>query len=175
MAGLTGAAGPAFEGEHAPPMLRRVGSFLIELLAAIPSVVYGFWAIKFLGPLTRDMFLALGAPSNVDGDSLFTAGLVLAIMILPYITAITFDVCQAVPRTQREGSLALGATRWQTIWSVVLPYARPGIIGGCFLALGRALGETMAVIMVIGNVAHIGLAPWDRGATIASQIALGLN
>jgi phosphate transport system permease protein len=170
-----GVATAAFLAEIAPPTLRRVGSFLVELLAAIPSVVYGFWAIKFLGPLTKSMFLALGAPSNVDGDSLFTAGLILAIMILPYITAISFDVCRAVPRSQREGSLALGASRWQTIWNVVLPYARPGIVGGCFLALGRALGETMAVIMVIGNVPQINLAPYALGATIPSQIALGLN
>jgi phosphate transport system permease protein len=170
-----GVATATFLAEIAPPLTRSIGSFLIELLAAIPSVVYGFWAIKFLGPITRSMFLALGAPGSVDGDSLFTAGLVLAIMILPYITAITFDVCQAVPRSQREGSLALGATRWQTIWKVVLPYARPGVVGGCFLALGRALGETMAIIMVIGNDAHINLAPYGHGSTIASKIALGLN
>jgi phosphate transport system permease protein len=170
-----GVATAAFLAEIAPPFTRRVGSFLIELLAAIPSVVYGFWAIKFLGPITKRMFLALGAPSYVSGDSLFTAGLILAIMILPYITAISFDVCRAVPRSQREGSLSLGATRWQTIWHVVLPYARPGIVGGCFLALGRALGETMAVIMVVGNVPQIDPAPYSLAATIPSQIALGLN
>lgn len=111
----------------------------------------------------------------VDGDNLFTAGLILAIMILPYITAISYDICQAVPRPQREGSLALGATRWQTTWNVVLPYARPGIVSGCFLALGRALGETMAVIMVIGNANQISFAPYAPGATIPSKIALGLN
>jgi phosphate transport system permease protein len=170
-----GVATAAFLAEIATPLVRRVGSFLIELLAAIPSVVYGFWAIMFLAPLAKKLFLAFGAPDNVDGDSLFTAGLVLAIMILPYITAISFDVCRAVPRSQREGSAALGATRWQTIWNVVLPYARPGIIGGCFLALGRALGETMAVIMVIGNVAQINFAPYAPGATIPSKIASGLN
>jgi phosphate transport system permease protein len=170
-----GVATAAFLAEIAPPTVRRVGSFMIELLAAIPSVVYGFWAIKFLAPLTRSMFLALGAPGNVQGDSLFTAGLVLAVMILPYVTAISFDVCRAVPGSQREGSLALGATRWQTIWNVILPYARPGIFGGCFLALGRALGETMAVIMVVGNVPRVALEPYSPGATIASQIALGLN
>jgi phosphate transport system permease protein len=170
-----GVATATFLAEIAPPFTRAVGSFLIELLAAIPSVVYGFWAIKFLGPLTRSLFLALGAPETIDGNSLFTAGLVLAIMILPFITAIAFDVCRAVPRSQREGSLALGATRWQTIWNVVLPYARPGIVGGCFLALGRALGETMAVIMVIGNSPQIDFAPYAHGSTIPSKIALGLN
>ena len=86
-------------------------------------------------------------------------------MVLPYITAISFDVCQAVPRSQREGSLALGATRWQTIWSVVLPYARPGIVAACFLALGRALGETMAVTMLIGNQAVIDLVAVRPTAT----------
>jgi len=170
-----GVATATFLAEIATPLTRSVGSFLIELLAAIPSVVYGFWAVKFLGPLTRSMFLALGAPESVDSNSLFTAALVLAIMILPFITAISFDVCRAVPRSQREGSLALGATRWQTIWSVVLPYARPGIVGGGFLALGRALGETMAVIMVVGNDPRINFAPYAHGTTIASQIALGLN
>ena len=90
-------------------------------------------------------------------------------------TAISFDVCQAVPRSQREGSLALGATRWQTIWSVVLPYARPGIIAASFLALGRALGETMAVTMLIGNQAVIELSPFALGDTIASRIANQLN
>jgi phosphate transport system permease protein len=170
-----GVATAAYLAEIAPPLMRRVGAFLVELLAAIPSVVYGFWAIQFLGPLTKSMFLALGAPPTVDGDSLFTASLILAIMILPYITAITFDVCRAVPHSQREGSLALGATRWQTIARVVLPYARPGIVGGCFLALGRALGETMAVIMVIGNTPQIRLAPYEHGMTIPSKIAMNFN
>src|SRR5262249_37319091 len=116
----------------------------------------------------------LGGP-NTSGDGLFAAGLVLAIMILPYVTAISYDVCRAVPRSQREGAMALGATRWQMIWSVVLPYARPGIVGGCFLALGRALGETMAVIMIVGNVPHIEFSLFAPGATIPSAIALGLN
>jgi phosphate transport system permease protein len=170
-----GVGAAAFLAEIAPPAIRRAGSFLIELLAAIPSVVYGFWAMLFLAPLTRDFFLIMGAPANVSGKSMFTAGLILSIMILPYITAITFEACRAVPLSQRQGSLALGASRWQTIWNVALPFARPGIVGGCFLALGRALGETMAVIMVIGNTAQIDPAPYALGATIPSQIALGLN
>src|SRR5207245_10572219 len=116
-------------------------------------------------PLTLRIFLALRAPAYASGASLFSPRLILAIMILPYIAAISFDVCQAVPRSQREGSLALGATRWQTIYNVVLPYARPGIVGGCFLALGRALGETMAVIMVVGNVAQIDWHPYALGST----------
>ena len=100
-----------------------------------------------------------------------SAGLILAIMVLPYITAISFDVCRAVPSAQRQGALALGATRWQMIRSVVLPYARPGILAACFLALGRALGETMAVTMLIGNVRYLNFSVAARGDSIASVIA----
>src|SRR5205807_2410765 len=106
---------------------------------------------------------------------IFTASLILAIMIVPYVAAVSFDVCRAVPRAQREGSYALGASRWQTIRSVVLPYARPGIIGACFLALGRALGETMAVTMLIGNSERIKLSLYAQGDSIASRIANQLN
>jgi len=159
-----------FLAEVAPSWLRRSGSFLVELLAAIPSVVYGFWGIYFLAPNVQQLFNLLGGP-NVGGKGLFSAGLILAIMIVPYIAAVSYDVCQAVPRAQREGSLALGATRWQTIWGVVLPYARPGIIGGCFLALGRAIGETMAVTMLIGNTPIIEMLPFGRGYTIPSLLA----
>jgi phosphate transport system permease protein len=159
-----------FLAEVAPAWLRRGGSFLVELLAAIPSVVYGFWGIYFLAPNVQLLFNHLGGP-NVGGKGLFSAGLILAIMIVPYIAAVSYDVCQAVPRAQREGSLALGATRWQTIWGVVLPYARPGIIGGCFLALGRAIGETMAVTMLIGNTPIVEMLPFGRGYTIPSLLA----
>src|SRR5262249_19028942 len=129
-----------FLAEIAPEWLRRVGSFLVEMLAAIPSVVYGFWGVVVLGPRFPGVVPALGGPFR-GGKSLPAAGVLLNIMIVPYGAAVTFDVCRAVPRSQREGSYALGASRWQTIWSVVLPYAGPGIVGGCFLALGRALGE----------------------------------
>jgi phosphate transport system permease protein len=159
-----------FLAEVAPAWLRRSGSFLVELLAAIPSVVYGFWGIYFLAPNVQKIFNLIGGP-NVGGKGLFSAGLILAIMIVPYIAAVSYDVCQAVPRAQREGALALGATRWQTIWGVVLPYARPGIIGGCFLALGRAIGETMAVTMLIGNTPVIEMLPFGRGYTIPSLLA----
>jgi phosphate transport system permease protein len=159
-----------FLAEVAPSWLRRSGSFLVELLAAIPSVVYGFWGIYFLSPNVQKLFNLWGGPS-VGGKGLFSAGLILAIMIVPYIAAVSYDVCQAVPRAQREGALALGATRWQTIWGVVLPYARPGIIGGCFLALGRAIGETMAVTMLIGNTPVVEMLPFGRGYTIPSLLA----
>ena len=136
-----------FLSEIAQGTIRKIASFFIEMLAAIPSVVYGFWGIYVLAPILGE----LGIPNG--GVGIIAASLVLSIMIVPYIAAISYDVCQAVPRSQREGSLALGATRWQTISRVVVPYARPGIVGGCFLALGRALGETMAVTMLIGNKA----------------------
>jgi phosphate transport system permease protein len=159
-----------FLAEVAPAWLKRSGSFLVELLAAIPSVVYGFWGIMFLAPNVQELFTWMGGP-NVGGKGLLSAGLILAIMILPYIAAVSYDVCQAVPRSQREGALALGATRWQTIWGVVLPYARPGILGGCFLALGRAIGETMAVTMLIGNTPVVEMLPFGRGYTIPSLLA----
>jgi phosphate transport system permease protein len=159
-----------FLAEIAPGWLRRGASFLIELLAAIPSVVYGFWGIFFLVPSVQSLFDWLHIP-NPSGRSIFTAGVILAIMIVPYIAAITYDVCRAVPQSQRQGALALGATRWQMIWRVVLPYARPGIIGGCFLALGRAIGETMAVAMVIGNGTDLTWNIFNLGSTIPSVIA----
>ena len=160
----------AFLSEIAPRSVRRVGAFLVELLAAIPSVVYGFWGVLVLTPIIQAVMTAFGGP-NVGGASILSAGLVLSIMIVPYVAAVSFDVCQAVPNAQREGSYALGATRWQTIWSVVLPYARPGIIGGCFLALGRALGETMAVTMLIGNRREFSFNPFAPGYSIPSVIA----
>jgi phosphate transport system permease protein len=160
----------AFLSEVAPRWLRRPASFLVEMLAAIPSVVYGFWGLFVLAPWLQKFILALGGPNN-GGLGMLTAGLILSIMIVPYVAAVSFDACQAVPRAQREGSLALGATQWQTIWSVVLPFARPGIFGGCFIALGRALGETMAVTMLIGNRPEISFSPFAMGDSIASAIA----
>jgi phosphate transport system permease protein len=165
-----GVGAAAFLSEIARGGARRICTFLIELLAAIPSVVYGFWGIFFLAPLVQKLFDLLGGP-NRGGSGIFCAGLILAIMVLPYIAAISYDVCRAVPRSQREGALALGATRWQTIRSVVLPYARPGIVGACFLALGRALGETMAVVMLIGNSPQIDFSIFAVGYSIPSVIA----
>ena len=176
-----GIGAAAYLAEIAPAGIRKAGSFFIELLAAIPSVVYGFWGLFFLVPFVQWFFLQIDAP-NTSGIGILSAGLILSIMILPYITAISFDVCQAVPRSQREGALALGATRWQTIRSVVLPYSRPGIIAACFLALGRALGETMAVTMIVGNSATLPrewkdvlAIPFALGDSIASVIANQLN
>jgi phosphate transport system permease protein len=166
-----GIGSAAFLAEIAPASVRRVGSFLLELLAAIPSVVYGFWGLKFLVPPLNKLFITLGVSNSASGQGILAAGLILAIMILPYITAISFDACRSVPRSQREGALALGASRWQVIRSVVLPYAKPGITAACFLALGRALGETMAVTMLIGNVRYLNFSLFAAGDSIASVIA----
>jgi phosphate transport system permease protein len=165
-----GVGAATFLAEIAAGWVRRGASFLIELLAAIPSVVYGFWGIFYLVPVMQVLFGWLHV-ENTSGRGIFTASVILAIMIVPYIAAITYDVCRAVPQSQRQGALALGSTRWQMIWRVVLPYARPGILGGCVLALGRAIGETMAVAMVIGNRTIISWNIFDAGATIPSVIA----
>ncbi|HKI34170.1 MAG TPA: phosphate ABC transporter permease subunit PstC [Gemmataceae bacterium] len=163
-------AAATYLAEVAPGWLRRTASFLIELLAAIPSVIYGFWGIFFLVPIILLFYRWAGIP-NITGRTVLTASIILAIMIVPYISAITYDVCRAVPQSQRQGALALGATRWQMIRDAVLPYARPGIVAACFLALGRALGETMAVAMLIGNNTEVNWNIFEGGATIPSVIA----
>ena len=165
-----GIGAATYLAEIARPTIRLAVSFLVELLAAIPSVVYGFWGIIFLVPMLQGFYGAIGLQAT-GGRGLLTAGLVLALMVVPYITAVTIDALRAVPVAQRMGAYALGATRWQTIWSVVLPNARSGIIGGGFLALGRALGETMAVAMVIGNSAKLPLSIVEPGYSIPAVIA----
>jgi phosphate transport system permease protein len=168
--------------EFAPNWLRQPVSFLVDLLAAVPSVVYGLWGIFVLIPLLREHIvpffrdtLHLGATPLFSGPSygpsMLAAGLILAIMVLPYVSSVSREVLLAVPRAQREAALALGATRWETIWGAVLPYARSGIIGGVILGLGRALGETMAVTMVIGNRHEISASLLAPGYTMASLIA----
>ncbi len=171
-----------FLSEIAPKWLRQPVGFLVDLLAAVPSVVYGLWGIFVLIPLLRDPItpfirdtLHLGNTPLFAGPnygySMLAAGIILAIMILPYISAVTREVLLAVPRSQREAALALGATRWEMIRDAVLPYARSGIIGGIILGLGRALGETMAVTMLIGNRAEISASLLAPGYTMASLIA----
>jgi phosphate transport system permease protein len=169
-----------FLAELAPPRISDSLAFLIELLAAVPSVIYGLLAIFTLVPFVRDYaapflrstlgFLPL-FQGPAYGVGLLSAGAVLAIMILPFIISISREVLLAVPREQREASLALGATRWETAWHIVVPYARAGIIGSIFLALARALGETMAVTMVIGNDPKINMSLLAPGYTIAAVIA----
>jgi phosphate transport system permease protein len=171
-----------FLSELSPRWLRQPVGLLIDLLAAIPSVVYGLWGIFVLLPLLRDPVmpflrdaLGLGATpfftGPAYGPSMLAAGLILAIMVLPYIASVSREVLLAVPRSQREAALALGATRWETIRGAVLPYARSGIIGGIILGLGRALGETMAVTMLIGNRHDISASLFAPGYTMASLIA----
>jgi phosphate transport system permease protein len=169
-----------FLAELAPQGIRGTVSFLVELLAAIPSVIYGLWALFVLVPLVRspvESFLGthLGFLPLFQGPrygvGVLAGGIVLAIMILPLITATARDVIRVVPSAQKEAMLALGATRWETIWKVVLPFARSGITGSIILGLGRALGETMAVTMVIGNAYKISPSLFAPGNTMASQIA----
>lgn len=174
-----------FLAEYAPTWLRTPVSFVIELLAAIPSIIYGLWGFFIMAPVMRGLiepFLknvvgpvpVIGAlfSGPIIGRDMLVAGVILAIMILPTITAVSREVLRAVPDTQREGMLALGATRWETVQKAVLPYARSGIAGAAILGLARALGETMAVTMVIGNSStRISASLFTPGYTMASAIA----
>jgi phosphate transport system permease protein len=166
--------------ELAPRWLRAPVGFLVEMLAAIPSVIYGLWALFVLVPIVRtdiEPFLAdhFAFTTLFDGPTygvgFLSASLVLTIMILPTITAISQAVLHTVPPGQRDGAYGLGATRWEVIWGITLPYARNGIAGAIILGLGRALGETMAVTMVIGNRAQISRSLFSTGDTMASVIA----
>jgi phosphate transport system permease protein len=166
--------------EMAPAWLSRKLGFLIELLAAIPSVVYGLWAIFVLGPWLRDWVEPvlshwLGLVPLFSGPrvsvGMLTAGVLLAIMVLPFIAAFCTDVFRIVPQSQREAALALGATKWEMVRMAVLPYGTSGIVGAILLGLGRALGETIAVAMVIGNRPVISASLFAPSSTLASVIA----
>src|SRR6266705_148983 len=166
--------------EFSPKWLRQPVAFLVELLAAIPSVVYGVWGIYVLIPFLRSYVVPplralLGWTPFLQGvfygNSLLAGGVILAIMIVPYIAAVSREVLLAVPASQREAALAMGATRWETVRSAVLPYGRAGLIGAIILGLGRALGETMAVTMVIGNRHDIGVSVLQPAYTMAAAIA----
>ena len=175
-----GLAAAIFLAELAPRKLSDVTAFMIDLLAAVPSVIYGVLGIFVVVPLMRTTigpalrsslgFLPIFKGPNY-GVSLLTASLVLAIMIVPYIISVSREVLLTVPRDQREAALGLGATRWESTWKVVVPWARTGIMGSVFLALARALGETMAVTMVIGNQPKIATSLFAPGYTIAAVIA----
>lgn len=180
IAGPLGLLAAIFLAELAPGWLEAPLSFLIELLASIPSVVYGLWGLFVLAPILRQpvgrvLRDSLGVlpffSCSPLGIGMLAAIVILAIMILPFVTAVARDALRAVPDSQREAMLALGATRWETIWRVVVPYARSGIIGGLMLGLGRAVGETMAVTMVIGNRPDISACLLDPAYTLASLIA----
>jgi len=166
--------------ELAPPRLSNTLTFLVELLAAVPSVIYGLLAIFSLVPLLRKYiepglkgslgFLPL-FQGPIYGVGMLAAGMILAIMIFPFIISISREALLEVPREQREAALALGATHWESTWEVVVPYAKLGIMGSIFLALARALGETMAVTMVIGNDPRIKASLFAPAYTIAAVIA----
>jgi phosphate ABC transporter, permease protein PstC len=175
-----------FLAELCPSWLRTPLTWLVELLAAIPSVVYGLWGIfvflpKVVAPIGVFLGDTLGqipgvsalfaGPIPASGSSRLAASLILTIMIIPTISAVTRDVFLAIPVAQREASKALGATEWETIWQVLIPYGRSGILGAVILGLGRALGETMAVTMVIGNSIQGGASLLFPGYTMASIIA----
>lgn len=175
-----GVGAAIFLSELAPPKLSNICTFLVELLAAVPSVILGLLAIFTLVPLMRsyiEPFLkhTLGFLPLFQGPAYgvgyITAGAILAIMTFPFIISISREALLAVPREQREAALALGATKWESTWQVVVPFARLGIIGSIFLALARALGETMAVTMVIGNDTAIHSSLLAPGYTIAAIIA----
>ena len=169
-----------FLSELCPPRLRAPLGLMVELLAAIPSVVYGVWGIfvfiptvvQPIGDFLANTFGSIALFSGpFFGPSLLSAGLILAIMILPTISAISRDVLLAVPVAQREASLGLGSTRWEMIWQAMLPYGLSGILGAVILGLGRALGETMAVTMTIGNVTQLPSSILNPGYSMASVIA----
>ena len=166
--------------EYLPGRVASPLAYAIELLAAVPSVVYGFWGILVLVPFLRPLEQAVaGSPLGtiplfsgpVAGPSYLAAGVILAIMILPIVTSVARDAMNATPRLQREGALALGATHWETIRHVVLPFARGGIFAGVILGLSRAIGETIAVLFVIGNQPQINASIFAPGYSLPSVIA----
>lgn len=169
-----------FLSELAPQKISDTLEFFIDLLAAVPSVIYGMLGFFIVVPLMRQ-YLQPALKSTLGflplfrgpayGVGFFTAGIVLAIMVIPFIISVSREVLLSVPRDQREAALALGATRWESTWKVVVPFARSGILGSIFLALARALGETMAVTMVIGNQPIISASLFSPGHSIAAVIA----
>lgn len=180
LAGPLGVGIAIYLVEIAPRRLGQVVGFAVELLAAVPSIVYGLWGFLVLSPWLRDhivppLKVTLGwtplFTGTFFGPSVLGASLILSIMILPTVAAISRDVIAVVPDAQREAMLALGATRWEMVSKAVLPYAKRGILGAVILGLGRAVGETMAVTLIIGNAPKIFTSLLDQGATMSSIIA----
>jgi phosphate transport system permease protein len=172
-----------FITEYAPQWLRRPAATLVDLLAAVPSIVYGLWGLIIFRPVVRPLedwlstrlgWLPLFAPTGITGGTIMFIGVVLAIMILPIVTAISREVFAQTPTTHKEGALALGATRWEMIRTAVLPFGKPGVISAAMLALGRALGETIAVTFIVSTLAAGSDWTWSMlsgGETFASRIA----
>ncbi|MDC7711193.1 phosphate ABC transporter permease subunit PstC [Vogesella indigofera] len=173
-----------FLTEICPPLLKRPLGIAVELLAGIPSIIYGMWGLFVFAPLFGDHvqpwimenlgewplvgFLFQGAPMGIG---IFTAGLILAIMVIPFIASVMRDVFEVVPPMLKESAYGLGGTTWEVVRNVVLPYTKTGVIGGIMLGLGRALGETMAVTFVIGNSTNLSTSLFDPGNSIASALA----
>jgi phosphate transport system permease protein len=173
-----------FLTELCPPWLKRPIGTCIELLAGVPSIIYGIWGLFVFAPFLQStlqpmLINSLGELPIIGalfggpplGIGVLTAGLILAIMVLPFITSIMRDVFETVPPVLRESSYALGATTWEVVWNIVLPYTRVGVMGGIMLGLGRALGETMAVTFVIGNAHRISTSLLAPGTTISAALA----
>jgi phosphate transport system permease protein len=173
-----------FISEYAPTWLSRPAATLVDLLAAVPSIVYGLWGLLVVRPVLHPVedFLSstLGrvvpffAPTGITGGTIFFIGIVLAIMILPIVTAISREVFAQTPLPHKEGALALGATQWEMVRTAVLPFGRPGVISAAMLALGRALGETIAVTFIVSTLARGSAWTWslfNGGETFASRIA----
>lgn len=157
-----------FLNEYAPKRLRSTAKPVLEILAGVPTVVYGFFAIAFVGPLLQRSGAAIGI--DVTSESALAAGLVIGIMIIPFISSLSDDVIHAVPQTLRDGSFAIGATRYETVRHVVLPAAMPGVMAAILLAVSRAAGETMIVVMAAGMAANLSLNPLTATTTVTVQI-----
>jgi phosphate transport system permease protein len=154
--------------EYASSSLRNWAKPALEILAGIPTVVYGFFAALTVAPIIRDIGMAMGF--TVSSESALAAGLIMGIMIIPFVSSLSEDVIHAVPQSMRDGSLALGATRFETIWNVVIPAALPGIVGSILLAVSRAVGETMIVVMAAGLSANLSFNPLTTVTTVTVQI-----
>jgi phosphate transport system permease protein len=177
-----------FLTEMCPPMLKRPLGTAVELLAAIPSIIYGMWGLFVFAPVFADHVQPLltrifgplwilgplfqGAP---NGIGMLSAGVILSVMVIPFIASVMRDVFEIVPPVIKESAYGLGATTWEVVWNIVLPYTRVGVIGGIMLGLGRALGETMAVTFVIGNAYKISPSLFEPGNSIASALANEFN
>ncbi len=177
-----------FLTEMCPPVLKRALGTAVELLAAIPSIIYGMWGLFVFAPIFGDYIqpalqavlgdiwllgpLFEGAP---NGIGMLSAGVILSIMVIPFIASVMRDVFEIVPPVLKESAYGLGATTWEVVWNIVLPYTRVGVIGGIMLGLGRALGETMAVTFVIGNAYTISASLFEPGNSIASALANEFN
>lgn len=177
-----------FLTEMCPPVLKRPLGTAVELLAAIPSIIYGMWGLFIFAPLFAEtlqplMTATLGKlpvvgivfQGSPNGFGVFTAGVILSVMVIPFIASVMRDVFETTPPILKESAYGLGATTWEVVWNVVLPYTKAGVIGGIMLGLGRALGETMAVTFVIGNAYNISAKLFEPGNSIASSLANEFN